>query len=322
MLGAHLQPGNISGYSTSAFSEVPEYCKIRTGNKLVINEEGIQAWKTAILKRTDSDLNDLYQESTSIQRLYPSSLEERIVGPWKKIALVFDNVSYDTDLDYLLYEIPTFDYHWYIQHEDSKWSHKRGLTDAYVVDNSGNNIYDPQICNRDYGQYNYSYFVGYYKIRTDTVYYDGFRNQGSDYYKWDNAGDIASMSRSFNTISATSVYDERGSIEFYNNIGAGTSAGDDNAFVNRYSWEGDVDWFEFMVREAGVYVIQTQGITDTYGALYRGSTLLYANDDINYYTDRNFRLQLTLSPNILYRLRVSGSTNKVHGDYYLTIEKL
>ena len=313
MLAEHLQPGNISGYSTSAFSEIPESCKIQIGNKIVINNTGTEIWKNAILERVDADLNALHLESSSIQRIYTSSLGERIVGPWKKVALVLDNESSIDELSY--------DYHWYIQHEDGKWSHKRGLSDAYVVDSSGNTIYNPQTCNRNYGEINYSYFAGFYKIRIDSVYNDGFRHQGSYYHRWDNAGDVASMSRSLGTVSATSPYEVKGSIEYYYVGKNPTSANDQTAFVNRYSWEGDVDWYEFMVSEAGTYLIETQGSTDTFGALYQGTTLLYKHDDIKYPTNNNFRMQVTLSPNVIYTLRVSGTNNLISGDYLLLIEK-
>lgn len=38
------------------------------------------------------------------------------------------------------------------------------LMPTTVYDASGETIYDPQICDRDYGSTNYSIFVGYYAV--------------------------------------------------------------------------------------------------------------------------------------------------------------
>ena len=60
---------------------------------------------------------------------------------------------------------PGYDYHWYRQNPDSTWSHKRGHTAVIKTDASGNTIYNPQTCNRNYGSgLNYSTFVGFYII--------------------------------------------------------------------------------------------------------------------------------------------------------------
>ncbi|MBR2906600.1 MAG: DNRLRE domain-containing protein [Clostridia bacterium] len=56
------------------------------------------------------------------------------------------------------------DYHWYRQNPDGTWSHKKSDRSVTNLDNSNEVIYDPQICNRDYGSTNYSIFVGYYAI--------------------------------------------------------------------------------------------------------------------------------------------------------------
>lgn len=137
------------------------------------------------------------------------------------------------------------------------------------------------------------------------------------------------MSNSLPMVNASQAFPIRGSIEYsYTGVGSKFAwecqigaNGEKLYYVNRYSWEGDVDWFEFMVSEAGEYIIQTQGNTDTYGALYQGSTLLAYHDDIQYPMNPNFKLQVTLSPNIVYRLRVSGAIYNISGKYYLTIEK-
>lgn len=189
---AKLQPGSISGRN-SAFNAIPpsSFQDTQEGDymKVTINNDGLFAWTNAIIDRVDTDLNTIFEESTSIQRIYPSSLEERLDGPWKKVALVLDDVAYikssGDNID--------FDYHWYIQHEDGKWSHKRGLTEVTVFDNNQKIIYNPETCNRDYGfsvdyfydtidETNYRYFAGYYKIRIDAIYQDGYRDHSEDDY--------------------------------------------------------------------------------------------------------------------------------------------
>ena len=66
-----------------------------------------------------------------------------------KVALVID---------------PSHDYHWYRQNPDGSWSHKPGHTEVINTDASGNVIYCPETCNRNYGGVNYSVFCGYYMI--------------------------------------------------------------------------------------------------------------------------------------------------------------
>ncbi len=91
-----------------------------------------------------------------------------------KIALVVDRTDDNSDINskkreslngidsYI--EIPDMDYHWYRQNPDGTWSHKRGPTLVIDFDAALNKIYDPQICNRNYGSTNYSEFVGYYAV--------------------------------------------------------------------------------------------------------------------------------------------------------------
>lgn len=59
---------------------------------------------------------------------------------------------------------PNFDYHWYRQNSDGTWSHKQGQTPAQIYDASGDLIYDPDICNRNYEYGNYNVFCGFYQV--------------------------------------------------------------------------------------------------------------------------------------------------------------
>ncbi|MBQ7603869.1 MAG: RICIN domain-containing protein [Clostridia bacterium] len=56
------------------------------------------------------------------------------------------------------------DYHWYRQDADGLWSHKRGLTEVTRLDNSQKQIIDPELADRNYGNYNYTEFLGYYYV--------------------------------------------------------------------------------------------------------------------------------------------------------------
>lgn len=53
---------------------------------------------------------------------------------------------------------PATDYHWYRLDDNAYWSHKRGSAPAKNVDESGNAIADPEVCDRD----GYTDFCGYY----------------------------------------------------------------------------------------------------------------------------------------------------------------
>ena len=59
---------------------------------------------------------------------------------------------------------PGHDYHWYRQDDNGLWSHKRGIRNARNVDASGNPITNPQTADRNYGEYDYSVFCGYFYV--------------------------------------------------------------------------------------------------------------------------------------------------------------
>ena len=54
---------------------------------------------------------------------------------------------------------PNRDYHWYVLNTNGYWSHKRGHSRVTNVDASGKRITNPQTCNRNYGNLNYSVFI-------------------------------------------------------------------------------------------------------------------------------------------------------------------
>ena len=65
------------------------------------------------------------------------------------------------------------DYHWYRQNPDGTWSHKRGTTAVTNLDDSGNIIYDPRTCDRNYSYANYSTFVGFFEVEPWNYMYLG-----------------------------------------------------------------------------------------------------------------------------------------------------
>lgn len=79
--------------------------------------------------------------------LTPSNKEDACPENCWKVTLVVD-------------DSPPCDFHWYRQDDNGKWSHKPGGTEATNVDNSGNQITDPEIADR--GRYNQ--FCGYFCV--------------------------------------------------------------------------------------------------------------------------------------------------------------
>jgi hypothetical protein len=58
------------------------------------------------------------------------------------------------------------DYHWYREHKDGTWSHKRGRTEVTNQDATNHIIRDPENCDRHYGNIHYNQFVGYFYVKT------------------------------------------------------------------------------------------------------------------------------------------------------------
>ena len=56
------------------------------------------------------------------------------------------------------------DYHWYRQDSDGLWSHKRGTTQVTRMDANYRYIIDPETAARNYTQYDYSTFVGFFAL--------------------------------------------------------------------------------------------------------------------------------------------------------------
>ena len=81
----------------------------------------------------------------------------------------------------------------------------------------------------------------------------------------------------------------------------------------------DYDWFQFSVSDEREYFILTTGDTDTYGTLYRGSSLIASNDD-SYLSSgpQNFKLDGKLTAGTYY-IEVTG-VGDATGDYTLYLQ--
>ena len=156
-----MQPGNLAGLS--CFNLNPQgtyygypyfYLQLKTGLDIQSNASA------------DANVLGITFEPIGRYEVCPE-------GTYK-IALVIDLTDdpsianyhqFDSLGDTAVYiELPDTDYHWYRQNPDGTWSHKPGQTAVINYDASGNTIYDPQICDRDYSLVNYSVFVGYYAV--------------------------------------------------------------------------------------------------------------------------------------------------------------
>ncbi len=306
---SYLQPGALSSNSFNIY-EYEE--NTITGKK--ISDEGIRLWGDYILNSLDADINILKGTTGEVYH-YPSSSDEKIVGPWRKVALVLDvTYNYGDFYDY--------DYHWYVESDDGYWSHKRGLNNAVTIDAANALISDPALCNREYTNgLNYSVFVGWYKIRANNVLTYADR-QSSDYYLWDNAGDVVENENTVYPVE-TSPYQIMGCIEYADSTSSLITNGND--LVNTMSWAADVDWYGVMVQTSGYYRIFSQipqgSLVDPCAAVYDKETFLFFNNDFSA-SDQNFSMYVYLTPGVLYTIRVSGFSESSHGNYLLYIQKI
>lgn len=64
---------------------------------------------------------------------------------------------------------PMGDYHWYKEHSDGTWSHKRGTREVSNKDAAERIIRNPEKCDRRYNGINYSEFGGYFFVKKGDV---------------------------------------------------------------------------------------------------------------------------------------------------------
>lgn len=84
----------------------------------------------------ENTINKVNQDAINVGFTFvPISKYTKCAPGTYKVALVIDN---------------DVDFHWYRQNPDGTWSHKLGNTAATNLDASGNIIYDPELCDKDY----------------------------------------------------------------------------------------------------------------------------------------------------------------------------
>ncbi|GHU60543.1 hypothetical protein FACS189445_0110 [Spirochaetia bacterium] len=89
-------------------------------------------------------------------------------------------------------------------------------------------------------------------------------------------------------------------------------------WVSRTLHTNDVDWFSFTPGSEGLLVAETDGDTDTVLELYRDTTLLRENDDVE--NNPNARIEYFVEPGVTYRIKASGvhlagATENARGPY-------
>ncbi len=307
-----LQPGYISMTPFEYSSLLPYVLYNSEMNRKELSAEGIEYWANSIVDSIGEDLHCFYRDGQQASdRIRPSSLNEKMSGPWKKIALVL-STTWSPEFSLRV------DYHFYIEHDDGYWSHKRGLTDTQIVDSNGLLIQDPQTAGRSYGALNYDCFVGYFKIKMDSV--PNYIYDNSDIFRnVDNYGEIPAMACNIGTIYPAYSFSAEvkpGKIEHVSAFETVFADDDlpDSGPATDFSWSGDAEWFEFMVYTSATYHIFSESDDDLFASLYSGDTLIATDNDSG--NNHDFHLTVYLTPGVLYRLCVSGySDGTGYGDY-------
>ena len=304
-----LQPGYISNLDID-FEEFSAYAVYNsTTGRYELSADGIECLADTIIGCMNEDLHCFYRDDQQeSDRIRPSSLNEKMSGPWKKIALV------------LATTFPYVDYHFYVEHSDGYWSHKQGLANTQILDSNGLLIQNPQTAGRSYfeGEIDYNYFVGYFKIKMDSV--PNYIYDNSDIFRnVDNYGEIPAMACNIGTIYPSYSFSAEvkpGKIEHVSAFETVFADDDlpDSGPATDFSWSGDAEWFEFMVYTSATYHIFSESDDDLFASLYSGDTLIATDNDSG--SNDDFLLSVYLTPGVLYRLCVSGySDGTGYGDY-------
>ncbi len=312
---ANLQPGYISllSFDYGTLLDYSVYDPV-TGN-FVLDSDGIGLWVDYLIDALEADLCSFYNDGIQSQtRVRASSYAEKMCGPWKKIALVLD-----TESD--LFGGEFYDYHWYVEHKDGCWSHKRGLSEASILDSSNQIIQNPALAGRTYGNgQSYNCFVGYFKIKMDSV--PNYISDDSPIFRnHDNFGETPAMANNLGVISLSYSFSPTtvtGRIEHVSPYDTqyANSGLPGNGPARDFSWNSDAEWFEMMVYTAGTYHIYSEGDGDLFVSVYAGDTLIATDDGSG--SNTNFYIEVYMLPNYLYRVCVCGHSNGTgYGDYLI-----
>ena len=148
---------------------------------------------------------------------------------------------------------------------------------------------------------------------TDTVkeFYSGTRFNNGFMIRYTNEG-ISDYNAVYSSdCGTTNVMPV--TVVYYSNLITLTRRG----WISAYLEQGEEDWYKFIPSDTANFTFLTTGSTDTYGELYRDSTLLEADDDDGDGT--NFSITRNLAAGIEYRLKVKGINTSTSGDYSVTV---
>lgn len=272
-----------------------------------------------IIDCVKQDLQSYYGNILDCDYIVPSSYEENVVGPWRKVALVID---YNSDANNP-YDICSSDYHWYIEQDDGTWCHKPGPGEATNLDSSGSVIVNPETCDRRifdqssaaFSEYE---FCGFYKIHIDTTIKYAFKDLVTGSY--DVAGDTLDEALPIG-IFYGGGYSFNGKIEYGQTPGFSYLIDYTDSSEITMDLPVDVDIYEFMVGVDGTYTFSSNSISQTTGILYEGDQ--YINHNINSdYNDFGFSITAILTAGKLYRLCVISDSTAFNTTYTVTVTRL
>ena len=160
-----MQPGRMAGLLAY------------TDEFLGYNEDNVRVYYRRLIGGSGFVTNTLADASVLGRTISVIGKNEECPPGSYKVALVLDlydeedyinGYGFENDLDGLfIFESPDMDFHWYRQNPDGSWSHKTGNADVTNYDASGNVIYDPETCDKDYGGYNYDDFIVFFSVSSN-----------------------------------------------------------------------------------------------------------------------------------------------------------
>ena len=179
--GARLKKANCYAYALNMYANMSQDFKLQPGQLSGThygNKYG-NTWSERIINSLNSDLykmsSDLGYPSNKYLKAWNWIYGGPVNGAGYDIALVLDLRTYRNQ------NVPNvklggyyiWDYHWYRNDNNGRWSHKPGFGQVTDKDASNNYIYNPQNANRNYSStsgLNYSTYVTSFKIYRYSVW--------------------------------------------------------------------------------------------------------------------------------------------------------